>query len=68
MREIDDALERIGQGVYGICEGTGEAIPRTRLKYEPWTRYTVEYASLLEKGLVQPNKAEELDESEVDQG
>ena len=63
LREIDDALERIEQGVYGICEGTGEAIPRTRLKYEPWTRYTVEYASLLEKGLVKPNKFEEPDES-----
>ena len=55
LREIDDALEKIAQGVYGICEGTGEPIPRTRLKFEPWTRYTVEYANLLEKGLVHRN-------------
>lgn len=63
LREIDDALERIGQGVYGTCEGTGEAIPRARLKYEPWTRYTVEYASMLEKGLVHPDDVDEADET-----
>ena len=59
LREIDEALERIDQGVYGICEGTGEPIPRTRLKFEPWTRYTVEYAGLLEKGLIRHKGAAE---------
>jgi len=66
LREIDDALERIDRGVYGICEGTGESIPRTRLKFEPWTRYTVEYANMLEKGLVRPNEVDEADETEKD--
>ena len=66
LREIDDALERIAQGVYGICEGTGESIPRTRLKYEPWTRYTVEYASLREKGLIRQNESNEAEETEED--
>ena len=64
LREISEALTRIDQGVYGICEGTGEAIPRTRLKYEPWTRYTVEYASLVEKGLVRPDEEDETDNVE----
>lgn len=64
LHEIDDALQRINNGLYGICEGTGEPISRTRLKFEPWTRYTVEYASLLEKGLVRPNEASEADGSE----
>ena len=59
LREIDDALDRIDRGVYGICEGTGEPILRTRLKFEPWTRYTVEYASLLEKGLIRQKEAAE---------
>ena len=66
LRETDEALERIEQGTYGICEGTGEAIPRTRLKFEPWTRYTVEYANMLEKGLVRRNEADEADETEED--
>ena len=52
LKEIDDALKRIDEGVYGTCEATGEIIARDRLRFEPWARYTVEYASLLEKGLV----------------
>lgn len=57
LKEIDDALKRIDQSVYGICEATGQAIPRDRLRFEPWARYTVEYASLLEKGLVSTSSA-----------
>lgn len=52
LREIDDALNRISRGVYGICEATGEPINRARLEFEPWARYTVEYANRLEKGIV----------------
>lgn len=52
LREIDDALERIEQKTYGICEGTGKRIPKARLKARPWARYCVEYAEMLEKGLV----------------
>ena len=63
LREIDDALGRIDRGVYGICEGTGEPIARTRLKFEPWTRYTIEYASLVEKGLA-PKESAEPEEAE----
>ncbi len=52
LKEIDEALGRIQKGLYGICEATGEPIPRARLEYEPWARYTVEHASRLEKGTV----------------
>jgi DnaK suppressor protein len=52
LREIDDALQRIEQGVYGICEGTGKPIPKVRLRAQPWARYCVEYARMLEQGLV----------------
>lgn len=50
LREIEDALERIEQGIYGICEGTGKPIPKARLEAQPWARYCVEYARLLEQG------------------
>jgi RNA polymerase-binding protein DksA len=50
LREIDDALERIEQGIYGICEGTGKPIPKARLEAQPWARYCVEYTRLLEQG------------------
>jgi RNA polymerase-binding protein DksA len=49
LREIDDALERIEQGTYGICEGTGKPILKARLKAQPWARYCVDYARLLEQ-------------------
>ena len=50
--EIDDALQRIEDGTYGICQGIGKPIPKARLEAIPWTRYCVECASLLEKGLI----------------
>jgi DnaK suppressor protein len=53
LREIDRALGRIEKKTYGICEGTGKPIPRARLEARPWTRYCVEYARMLEQGLVE---------------
>ena len=53
VMEIYDALRRIQNGTYGICEGTGEPIPKMRLEGIPWTRYCVKYAEMLEKGLVE---------------
>ncbi len=49
LKEIDDALQRVEQGTYGICEGTGRQIPRARLEAQPWARYCVEYARKLEQ-------------------
>jgi DnaK suppressor protein len=48
LKEIDDALQRVEQGIYGICEGTGKQIPKARLEAQPWARYCVEYARKLE--------------------
>jgi RNA polymerase-binding protein DksA len=52
IHEIDDALARIDQGIFGICEGTGKPIPKARLEAQPWARYCVEYARNLEEGRV----------------
>jgi DnaK suppressor protein len=49
--EIEDALKRVEEGTYGICEGTGKPIERGRLEAIPWARYSVEYANQKEKGL-----------------
>jgi len=40
LYEIDQALSRIQQGVYGICELTGKRIERERLEAIPWTRFS----------------------------
>lgn len=57
--EIDEALSRIEDGTYGICQGRGEQIPKQRLKAIPWARYCVACATLLEKGLLAKQKHQE---------
>ena len=51
VRDIFAALKRIEEGNYGICEGTGDPIPKARLEGIPWTPYCVKYAEMVEKGL-----------------
>jgi RNA polymerase-binding protein DksA len=57
LKEIDEALQRIEEGTYGVCEGTGKPIRKARLKAQPWAKYCVEYARMLEQGFV--NEQEE---------
>jgi DnaK suppressor protein len=51
LKEIDEALERIEKGEYGICALTGDPIPKSRLNAKPWAKYTVESARMVERGL-----------------
>jgi DnaK suppressor protein len=50
LQEIDQALDRIQQGTYGICEGTDKPISRARLEAMPWARYCIEYERMIEEG------------------
>jgi RNA polymerase-binding transcription factor DksA len=49
LYEIDEALERIREGTYGICELTGKKIETARLDVIPWTRFAAEAEKQLEK-------------------
>lgn len=49
LREIDDALRRVYNGTYGVCEASGKPIARARLEALPWARYTVEEQEKIEK-------------------
>ena len=49
LYEIDQALERIELGTYGICEVSGKPIPHERLKAIPFARFTVDVQSRLER-------------------
>jgi RNA polymerase-binding transcription factor DksA len=42
--EIDAALKRIADGVYGICEESGKPIRKARLRAKPWARMTIDTA------------------------
>ena len=43
VEEIDRAMLKFDAGTYGICEVSGTAIPKERLKAIPWARERVEY-------------------------
>jgi DnaK suppressor protein len=60
LAEIDEALNRMENGTYGVCEGDDEPIPKPRLHAIPWARYCVRCATLIEKGLM---KVREEDDS-----
>jgi RNA polymerase-binding transcription factor DksA len=49
LYEIDEALKRIEDGTYGVCETCEKPIRHDRLEALPFTRYTVECQAELEK-------------------
>jgi len=49
LREIDQAIQRIHNGTYGICELTGKKIRAERLEAIPWTRFSETSERELEK-------------------
>jgi RNA polymerase-binding transcription factor DksA len=49
LYEIDEALNRIRDGTYGICEVTGKPIEATRLEAIPWTRFSAAAEKQLER-------------------
>ncbi len=42
--DVEDALEKMDQGLYGLCEACGEPIPIKRLKANPSARTCVAHA------------------------
>ena len=42
LGEIEEALQRLELGTYGICEQSGQKIPQPRLEAMPFARLTVE--------------------------
>ncbi len=49
IKEIDDALSRIDEGRFGLCELTGRAIRLERLRELPWARFSIDAARELER-------------------
>lgn len=59
LYEIDEALKRIEGGTYGTCEMSGKPINEERLEAIPFTRFTVECQSQIER----QNKAQRVRQS-----
>jgi DnaK suppressor protein len=49
LEEIDEALERVAEGTYGICKVTGELISNERLEEVPVAKYSVKGKEMLER-------------------
>lgn len=48
VREIDAALQRIEDGVFGLCVATGKPIRKERLAELPWAQYSIDAARRME--------------------
>lgn len=46
--EINEALVRIRDKTFGVCEATGKVIGKPRLEAKPWAKYCIEHARELE--------------------
>ena len=42
LHDIEDALRKIGEGSYGVCEVCGEPIGAARLSAMPWARLCID--------------------------
>ncbi len=49
LYEIEEAIKRIKNGTYGICENTGKPINKDRLLAVPFARFSVESQAEIEK-------------------
>ena len=54
IRLIDQALLRIDQGQYGLCEECYLPIGLKRLSYQPWATLCIAHAEELERGFSGP--------------
>ena len=52
LRQIERALEKINEGSYGICDISGEEIPKARLDAMPYATTTVKAQEKLERGII----------------
>jgi len=52
LQMIDEALQRIEDKEYGLCQNCSNPIQPKRLKAIPWARYCLNCQELVEKGLL----------------
>jgi DnaK suppressor protein len=52
LRQVERALEKIEDGTYGVCDISGEDIPKARLEAMPYAVTTVKSQEKLERGLL----------------
>src|SRR5437870_8168274 len=52
LQLVEEALERIRKGTYGICENCGEELQQKRLEAVPWASHCTSCQEKQEQGLL----------------
>ena len=52
LKQIERALQKLEENTYGICDISGEEIPKARLEAVPYATMTVKAQEKVEKGLI----------------
>ncbi len=52
LQMIDEALQRIEDEEYGVCQNCSKEIMPKRLQAVPWARFCIDCQELVEKGLI----------------
>jgi len=52
LQLVDEALERIREGTFGLCIQCQEELQQKRLEAVPWTRYCIKCQEKQEQGLL----------------
>lgn len=66
LKQVDEALEKINRGCYGVCSTCSQPIPEARLDVMPFAKFCVECMNKFEN---EPeNQNHDLEEEEKDLG
>jgi DnaK suppressor protein len=55
LLQVEEALRRMEDGIYGRCANCGRPISLQRLEAVPWARFCIDCQELAEKGLLAEN-------------
>ena len=50
LQQVEDALERVEKGTYGVCSNCAQEIPQPRLDAVPWAPTCIDCQEIVEKG------------------
>ncbi|HZE89465.1 MAG TPA: TraR/DksA family transcriptional regulator [Verrucomicrobiae bacterium] len=50
LQQVEQAISRIGEGEFGVCDECGEAIQKKRLDAVPWARYCLACQEEVDRG------------------
>jgi DnaK suppressor protein len=59
LREVEEALSRVGTEEYGVCQECGEEISGKRLAAVPWAKYCVTCQDLISQRRARGEEREE---------